>query len=157
MGSTSGNMKKLTGKQEAFAQAYVLNGGNATQAYRESYTWQGMSDNALSVEGKRTLSLPHVSLRVQELRQPMIQEAVASIEERKKLLSEAVRKGLSNGKMTPKDGLRAVDLLNQMDGLYVTKTESKNAIIVKLVIEEEDPSTVIDGEISTLDPPETPS
>ena len=74
-------MKKLTGKQERFAQEYVLNGGNATQAYRESYTWQGMSDNALSVEGKRTLALPHVSLRVQELRQPMIQEAVASIDD----------------------------------------------------------------------------
>ena len=54
--------------------------------------------------------------------------------------------------MTPKDGLRAVDLLNQMEGLYVTKTESKNAVIVKLIIEEEDPSTVIEGEISTPDP-----
>ncbi len=104
-----------------------------------------MSDNALGVEACRTLALPSVSLRVQELRQPMIQEAVASIEERKKLLSEAVRKGLGNGKMTPKDGLRAVDLLNQMDGLYVTRTESKNAVIVKLVIEEENPEDVIEG------------
>ena len=142
---TTGNMKKLTTKQESFANAYVLNGGNATDAYRQSYTWQGMSDNALSVEACRTLALPNVSLRVQELRQPMIQEAVASIEERKKLLSEAVRKGLGNGKMTPKDGLRAVDLLNQMDGLYVTRTESKNAVIVKLVIEEENPEDVIEG------------
>jgi len=129
------NNRKLTPKQEAFAIAYVLNGGNATGAYRKSYSWQGMSDNALGVEACRTL----------ELRQPMIQEAVASIEERKKLLSEAVRKGLGNGKMTPKDGLRAVDLLNQMDGLYVTRTESKNAVIVKLVIEEENPEDVIEG------------
>jgi len=57
--------------------------------------------------------------------------------------------------MTPKDGLRAVDLLNQMDGLYVTKTESKNAVIVKLIIEEEDPRDVIEGEICTPDSPET--
>jgi len=42
-----------------------------------------------------------------------------------------------------------------MDGLYVTKTESKNAIIVKLIIEEEDPSSVIEGEISAPDPPES--
>jgi len=62
-------------------------------------------------------------------------------------LSKAVRKGLGNGKITPKDGLRAVDLLNQMDGLYVTRTESKNAVIVKLVIEEEDPRDVIEGEV----------
>ena len=149
------NNRKLTPKQEAFAIAYVLNGGNATGAYRKSYSWQGMSDNALGVEACRTLALPSVSLRVQELRQPMIQEAVASIEERKKLLSEAVRKGLGDGKMTPKDGLRAVDLLNQMDGLYVTKTESKNAVIVKLIIEEEDPRDVIEGEISSPDPAAT--
>ena len=139
------NNRKLTPKQEAFAIAYVLNGGNATEAYRQSYSWQGMSDNALGVEACRTLALPSVSLRVQELRQPMIQEAVASIEERKKLLSEAVRKGLGDGKMTPKDGLRAVDLLNQMDGLYVTKSEFKNQTIVRLVIEEEDPRDVIEG------------
>ena len=157
MGSTPGNMKKLTGKQEAFANAYVLNGGNASLAYRQSYSWQGMSEHALNVEASRTLAHPDISLRIEELRQPMIQEAVASIEERKTLLSKAVRKGLSNVKMTPKDGLRAVDLLNQMEGLYVTKTESKNAVIVKLIIEEEDPRDVIEGEISTLDPSETPS
>ena len=44
---------------------------------------------------------------------------------------------------------RAVDLLNQMDGLYVTKTEFKNQTIVKLIIEEEDPRDVIEGEISS--------
>jgi len=155
MGSTSGNMKKLTPKQETFAQQYVLNGGNASLAYRESYSWQGMSEHALNVEASRTLAHPDISLRIEELRQPMIQEAIANIQERKELLSKAVRKGLSNGEMTPKDGLRAVDLLNQMDGLYVTKTESKNAVIVKLIIEEEDPSTVIKGEISTPDRPES--
>ena len=57
--------------------------------------------------------------------------------------------------MTPKDGLRAVDILNSMDGLYVTKTESKNTVIVKLVIEEENPEDVIEGEVSLPDPPET--
>jgi len=92
---------------------------------------------------------------VDEIRSPAVQEAIANIQERKELLSKAVRKGLGNGKMTPKDGLRAVDLLNQMEGIYVTKTESKNAVIVKLVIEEEDPSSVIEGEISPSDPPES--
>ncbi len=146
------NNRKLTPKQEAFAIAYVLNGGNATVAYRKSYSWQGMSEHALNVEASRTLAHPDIALRVEELRQPMLQEAIANIQERKELLSKAVRRGLGEGKMTPKDGLRAVDLLNQMEGLYVTKSESKNAVIVKLIIEEEDPRDVVEGEISTPGP-----
>ena len=42
-----------------------------------------------------------------------------------------------------------------MEGLYVTKSEIKNQTIVKLIIEEEDPIDVNEGEISSPDPPET--
>jgi len=158
MGSTPGNMKKLTGRQEAFAQDYVLNGGNATQAYRSSYSYSGMAESTLYNEASRTLALPQVSLRIEELRQPAIDEVVLTIQERRELLTGAANELERNkSKVTPKESLRAIDLLNHMDGLYVTKTESKNAVIVKLVIEEENPEDVIEGEISTPgDPGLTP-
>ena len=40
-------------------------------------------------------------------------------------------------------------------GIYIQRSEHRQATIVKLIIEEEDPSSVIEGEISTPSPPET--
>ena len=130
MGSTSGNMKKLTGRQEDFANAYVLNGGNASEAYRQSYSWSGMSKGALRVEAMRTLALPNVSLTIEELRLPVRKEAIASIEKRKVWLTNLIDDDYARNT----DKLRAVDLLNQMEGVYITKIESKQARIVELVI-----------------------
>lgn len=55
---------KLTAKQEAFAVAYLTNGGNASEAYRAGYDNYTMSDEAVRVEAHRTLHLPNVSLRI---------------------------------------------------------------------------------------------
>ena len=50
------------------------------------------------------------------------------------------------------DRLRAADLLNQMEGVYITKIESKQASIVELVIVTVDPAlkdgTIEHGELS---------
>ena len=135
------NMKKLTGKQEGFAQAYVLNGGNATQAYRDSYSYNGASENALNVEAKRTLALPHISLRVQELRLPAIKDSIDTIERRKEFLTRIIRGeepdiGMYGQKQKPKLSVRikASDQLNQMEGVYITKVESREVQLVELVI-----------------------
>ena len=123
-------MKKLTGKQEAFAKSYVLNGGNATQAYRDSYSYPGMAESTLYNEASRTLALPNVSLTIEELRLPVRKEAIASIEKRKVWLTNLIDDDYARNT----DKLRAVDLLNQMEGVYVTKIESKQASLVELVI-----------------------
>jgi len=141
-------MKKLTGKQEVFAQAYVLNGGNASDAYRQSYSWAGMSKSALRVEAMRTLALPHVSLTIDELRLPVRKEAIASIEKRKVWLTNLIDDDYARNT----DKLRAIDLLNQMEAVYITKIESKQASIVELVIVTVDPAlkdgTIEHGELS---------
>ena len=136
-------MKKLTLKQQRFAEHLALT-DNASEALRSAYDCSKMSEASVNQWACRLKKDFKIASRVDEIRAPVVQEAIAAIEERKQLLTKAVRKGLSNVKMTPKDGLRAVDLLNQMEGVYVTKTESKNAVIVKLIIEEEDPRDVID-------------
>jgi len=146
-----GRSKDLTLKQERFAQHVALT-DNKSEALRLSHDCKGMTDKSINEVACRLAKHLKVASRIDEIRSPAVQEAIANIQERKELLSKAVRKGLSNGKLTPKDGLRAVDILNHMDGLYVTKTESKNAVIVKLIIEEEDPRDVIEGEIRTTEP-----
>jgi len=143
MGSTPGNMKKLTGKQEAFAQAYVLNGGNATKAYRDSYSSSGMTEGTLWNEASRTLANPEVTHRIEELRLPVIKESIASIEQRKEFFltrvihGEELDIGQFGQKVKPKlaTKLRAVDLLNQMEGVYITKVEAKTAQVIRLVVE----------------------
>jgi len=130
----TGNMKKLTGKQEAFAQAYVLNGGNASQAYRDSYSSSGMAKSTLYNEASRTLAIPEVSHRVEELRLPIREEAIASIEKRKVWLTNLIDDDYARNT----DKLRAVDLLNQMEGVYITKVEAKAVQVVELVIVTEE-------------------
>ena len=63
---------KLSGKQEAFCRAYIET-GNASQAYRQCYDASKMSDVCVNVKACELLKTGKVSVRVQELRQPIIQ------------------------------------------------------------------------------------
>ncbi|MCT0164399.1 terminase small subunit [Lactobacillus helveticus] len=51
--------KQLTEKQKAFADKYIET-GNATKAYKSAYSTKNMSDDAIRVEGNRTLTKPYV-------------------------------------------------------------------------------------------------
>ena len=58
----------LTDKQEKFAQA-IAKGFNQSDAYREAYSVENMSDDAINVEACRVMNNPKVSLRVKELKE----------------------------------------------------------------------------------------
>lgn len=58
----------LTDKQEKFAQA-IAKGFNQSDAYREAYTAENMSNEAIGVEACRVMNNPKVSLRVKELKE----------------------------------------------------------------------------------------
>lgn len=64
----------LTPKQEAFACKYVENGGNASEAYRQSYDAGDMADKTIWVKASELLSSGKVAVRVAELRKA-IEEA----------------------------------------------------------------------------------
>ena len=64
----------LTLKQEAFCQAYIQNGGNASEAYRSAYNAGKMKADVVNVKACELLKSGNVSVRVAELR--------AAIEER---------------------------------------------------------------------------
>jgi len=60
--------KKLTPKQNKFAEEYV-NTGNASEAYRRAYdVAKTTSNEVIAVEGSRLLTDPNISLRVKELK-----------------------------------------------------------------------------------------
>ena len=64
----------LTLKQEAFCQAYIQNGGNASEAYRTAYDAGNMKPETVNKRASELLANGEVAGRVYELR--------AAIEER---------------------------------------------------------------------------
>ncbi len=107
-------MSKLTDKQENFAIAYVSNGGNATQAYKECYdVGSTATNNSIWVAAHKVLHNDKVSIRIDELRKQRFSKKILSIEERKIILSELGIEGDKN----------AIDLLNKMEGIYIEKKQ----------------------------------
>lgn len=65
------NELKLTPKQENFCLAY-LETGNASEAYRRSYDCAGSSEPVINVNAKKLLDNAKITIRIAELRKPII-------------------------------------------------------------------------------------
>lgn len=78
----------LTPKQENFCLAY-LETGNASEAYRRAYDAEAMSGNAIAVEACLLLDNPKVSLRLSELREPIMQRHAITVDVLLEELEEA--------------------------------------------------------------------
>lgn len=57
---------KLTPKQEKFCQVYIET-GNASEAYRQAYSFENMKESTINREAKKILDNPKVSPRIKEL------------------------------------------------------------------------------------------
>ncbi len=118
------NTSKLTDKQENFAITYTVNGGNASQAYRDCYdVGKDTKDTSIWVEAHKVLHNAKVSQRVDELRKQRFSTKILSIEERKKVLSEL---GLDGD-------TKAIDLLNKMEGVYIEKIEHSGTTVQRVI------------------------
>ena len=69
----------LTPKQEAFCLAY-LETGNASEAYRRSYSAENMSEPVIHNKASALLGKGEVRVRLDELRKPAIQKAQMTLE-----------------------------------------------------------------------------
>ena len=104
---------KLTGKQFAFVQA-ILRGSNQSDAYREAYNAQNMSDQAIWTEAGRLFRHPEVSRRVAAGRAAQERQAVhtgASL----RLHVEKELFALSTKAESDQSRLRALELLGKLD------------------------------------------
>lgn len=125
----------LTEKQEAFAQNIIM-GMSQAEAYRNAYNTKKMSDKTVWENASRLMNNSKVKARVNELRAQVANKAILTAEERLKFLSKVI-----NGeecevayaqdaegnqieiKQPPslKTRLNAIDIMNKMQGEYVTK------------------------------------
>lgn len=107
---------KLTPKQEAFAVEFVINGGNATAAYKKTYeVTEHTKESTIYTDAYKVAHRPQVALKIHQLRMMQSSPLVLSVEERKIILSEAARDG----------DHKAMDMLNRMDGAYEKDNEQK--------------------------------
>lgn len=111
-------------RHETFAQG-VAAGSSKTDAYKAAYpraeSWKDQTVyNKASLLAKR----PDVIERVQELQQQATSATVLTIAQRKEWLSELV---LKEEEATP-NRLKAVDLLNKMDGAYIENLNVNGSI-----------------------------
>lgn len=106
-------------KQEKFVQG-LLNGLSQRKAYRAAFPSSAKwGDNTVDVKASQLANDDKVMVRLQELREKATSQAVMSATKRKEWLTNLVN---SENEET-KDKLKAIDILNKMEGEYTEKVE----------------------------------
>ena len=132
---------KLTAKQEAFAKEYVLNGGDASAAYRHAYNAEKMKSASVHVNASKLLKDAKVALRVEELQSKAKAKAEKkfewSVEDRLKMLYDVaatcattVETEEGQGKMqNPTAVISAIDQANKMTGDHAAIKQRIDAVV----------------------------
>lgn len=120
-----GSDSMMTAKQEQFAQN-IVSGMSQADAYRSAYSAKKMSDKTIWENASRLMANSNVAARVSELRNELAKDTIMTAQERLEWLTEVI-----NGEEDINAKLKAVDIMNKMQGEYVTKVEG-NLNVAKL-------------------------
>ena len=134
----------LTDKQENFVK-YLIEGMSQRQAYKKAYPNDKSSDE--TIDRNASVLLNHnnkVLQRYQELKQKSEDKAILSSKERKIFLSNIItgkvgekyikedidgKKIICENEAELMEKLKALDMLNKMDHVYVTKIEGDLSVV----------------------------
>lgn len=141
----------LTVKQEKFVQN-IIKGMSQREAYKNSYNATKMKDNSIDTKAWELMQKVEIKERYKELLEMTKQEAIMTAIDRKIWLSKvisgeqkeelyvttddvAVLVGSRSADLSTK--MKAMDILNKMDGNYSTKVEldGDNTLEVKIKVE----------------------
>lgn len=115
------NGDELTKKEKAFAEEYVRNGGNATQAYLAAY--DSCYDTAKG-EGWRVLKREGVKKYITELQKEAFDAACINAERVALKLAEIAFADKNDEAYGPSSQLKALDLLQKQLGIQHQKIEA---------------------------------
>jgi phage terminase small subunit len=101
---------KLTLKQERFAQAYVENGGNASDAYRTAYDSADMQPETIHVKACELVKHGKVSVRLDQLRADTLRRHQVTVDRIVAEYSKLAFANMSDYVRINPDGLAEVDL-----------------------------------------------
>ena len=110
----------LTAKQEAFVQN-IIQGMSQADAYRSAYNASKMTDKTVHEKASLLASQDKVRARLTELRDKLANEKIMSAQKRMEWLTEVIK----SDEASYSDKLKAVDIMNKMDGEYVQKIEAE--------------------------------
>ena len=126
----------LTAKQEAFCQN-IIQGMSQADAYRSAYDASKMSDKTVHEKASLLASQDKVRARLTELRDKLANEKIMTAQERLQWLTELVK----SQEASNSDKLKALDIMNKMDGEYVQKiaaeVQTETTINIELVDDDE--------------------
>ena len=122
----------LTAKQEKFVQN-LLEGMTQADAYRTAYNTNKMTDKSVWEKASELASNVKVAERLKELRDKLANENIMSAQKRMEWLTQLIK----NAEASNTDKLKALDILNKMDGEYVQKiaaeVQTETTINIELV------------------------
>lgn len=123
----------LTPKQEKFVQS-LIQGMSQADAYRSAYATKNMSDKTIHEAASRLVADSKVSARLSELREQMTKDTIMSAQRRLEWLTEAI----ANNDIAVNDKLKAIDIMNKMQGEYTQKVQAEVTNAVNINIELSD-------------------
>lgn len=119
----------LTPKQEKFAKAIALDGMNYSDAYRSAYNCKRMSDTTINNNAWKLMQNNEITTRIKELAAQADSPKIMSATRRKEKLTKLAEND------DPNVAMKAIDLLNKMDGEYIQKVEAAVTNAVNINIE----------------------
>ena len=126
----------LTPKQEVFARK-IVEGMTQADAYRAAYSCKRMTDKTIWENASRLMADSKVQARVKELRDRINDEAIMSAQKRLEWLTKVIQ----NDEESTGDRLKAIDLMNKMQGEYIQKiaaeVQTETTINIELVDDDE--------------------
>ena len=122
----------LTLKQENFCLAYIET-GNASEAYRRAYNAGDKSLNVIGVRASELMSNSKISVRIAELRAPVIANAQITLEQHLKDLKRLRDLAESSEKYGP--AIQAEMARGKVSGLYVDKVDLKGDMQINANLE----------------------
>ena len=123
----------LTAKQEQFAQN-IIKGMSQADAYRSAYDTKRMSDKTVHENASRLANNSKVTARLVELRDELASESIMTAQKRLEWLTELI----GSETETTGDKLKAIDIMNKMQGEYVQKVQAEVTNAVNINIELSD-------------------
>ncbi len=131
MKSEKSKARKLTQKQENFCLEYQKT-GNASHSYRTAYGTENMAESTVNQEACRLKNTPHISARIEELKESSRKITNVTIDSLTGELNAVLAIAMEN----PKGITAAVSAIMgkaKLHGLLIEKSKVESNIIINVV------------------------
>ncbi len=108
----------MNNQQKVFCREYIKNGNNGTRAYMIAYP--DSSEESARRQASRLLTNVDIQKYIEQLQSKTEDKAIMSIQERMQWLTNLIN---SKREKSVSNKLKALEILNKMDGVYTQKVE----------------------------------